>query len=380
MSMEEVAQANLEKLATRRQAEADTWERDEARRLARLYRKDWDTNGNGVIDDAAELAAYAEQAVLALPDGRRYAVSADLASREIDLRFSAHEAELARWQGLAMSHETAARAMEHQRDEALGRCRDAAQILIERIGAPGPESVDATARRAVAVIDAAELAAYAEQAAHRDVFEEFELLAARFERETGLLAPGKDAPPGYHAEPWERYERWGEWVKADSSRVEPLADALRERYDQTNANNEPNGGVMIWSDAADDVGALLRELARWQGLAMSHETAARAMERERDVYCADAQRYLGLLGEAREERDEALAELDEAEATCGRFDDYVRELEPRLAKAERERDEARRWAENLLNQTNKIATPPWAVDAGGASQCVRVRGGEVSDE
>jgi len=42
----------------------------------------------------------------------------------------------------------------YERDEALARGRTAAQILIESIGAPGPENVEETARRAVATLEA----------------------------------------------------------------------------------------------------------------------------------------------------------------------------------------------------------------------------------
>ena len=41
-----------------------------------------------------------------------------------------------------------------ERDEARDHCRSAAQILNEAIGAPGPESVEETARRAVATLEA----------------------------------------------------------------------------------------------------------------------------------------------------------------------------------------------------------------------------------
>ena len=44
----------------------------------------------------------------------------------------------------------------------------------------------------------------------------FEFLAERFYRETGLMAPGKDAPPGIYQNYDERRESWQEFMRERS--------------------------------------------------------------------------------------------------------------------------------------------------------------------
>ena len=42
----------------------------------------------------------------------------------------------------------------------------------------------------------------------------YEARAARFYKETGMMAPGKDEPPGFSAHTWEeRMEAWNKWVR-----------------------------------------------------------------------------------------------------------------------------------------------------------------------
>lgn len=47
--------------------------------------------------------------------------------------------------------------------------------------------------------------------------ERYEALAAAFRAETGLMAPGKDAPAEIAASYEKRVEAWGEWLRARSA-------------------------------------------------------------------------------------------------------------------------------------------------------------------
>ncbi len=63
--------------------------------------------------------------------------------------------------------------------------------------------------------------------AEPDPSESFDALAARFWKETGVIAPGKDIPVALGEPPWTHDERWATWREWNEARKRGRPSAAR---------------------------------------------------------------------------------------------------------------------------------------------------------
>jgi hypothetical protein len=63
---------------------------------------------------------------------------------------------------------------------------------------------------------------------HISIVDRYELKAAAFNMLTGIMAPGKDPPPGSNQPPYEeRFKAWEEWTDKHNDVLNALIDAIQ---------------------------------------------------------------------------------------------------------------------------------------------------------